>query len=80
MITTSLRKNVSPVYRNQTHTGDPYLDVFAAVVRRAIKDVAAGNGHAEEAAQFLREHELARSVMELAGEVGIEIGVDWGRE
>lgn len=63
-----LRKNVSLTYCNQAHTGDPYLDILAAVIRRAIQDVQAGNGHAEEAARFLQEHELARRVIQLAGQ------------
>jgi hypothetical protein len=65
-MTIQLRKNVSPTYRSQEGTGDPYLDVFAAVMRQAIKDMQEGNGHAEEAAMFLRENDLARRVMQLA--------------
>jgi len=51
-------------------TGDPYLDVFAAVVRRAILDVKAGNGQAEDAARFLQENGGAQAVVRLAHEQG----------
>lgn len=51
-------------------TGDPYPNIFAAVIRQAIKDVTANNDHAEDAAAFLSEHETARKVIELARKVG----------
>jgi len=60
-------KKLSIHYRT---TGDPYLDVLAAVVRRAIQDVRAGNGHAEDAARFLQENDRARVVVRLAQERG----------
>jgi len=68
MILTAIKINNNSIHHRTT--GDPYLDVFAAVVRRAILDVKAGNGHAEDAARFLQENDRARAVVRLAHEQG----------